>query len=133
MNSVLIVEDYQSIKDVYAVAFSQAGFEVDTARNGTEGLKKAKEGDEFTVIVLDMLMLDLSGTDFLRDFEPAKHPATKVVVASNLDSPKVIEKAKALGAAAYLIKSQYTPKQLVEFVLTLIAQNAPNPPEQAHG
>src|SRR5690349_19071552 len=100
--SVLIVEDYVSIKNLYSDAFLRAGYDVDTAASGAEGLKKT-EGREFNIIVLDMLMLQLSGTDFLQDFEPAKHPNTLVVVVSNLDSPVVIEKAKALGAAHYLI------------------------------
>lgn len=126
MNSVLVVEDYQSINDQYAVAFQHAGFEVDTAHSGAEGLEKVEafqklKGREYTVIVLDILMLELSGTDFLRVFEPAKHPNTKVVVVSNLDSPNVIEKAKSLGAVDYLIKAQYTPKQLVEHVQTLLS------------
>lgn len=126
MNSVLIVEDYESIKDQYAVAFQRAGFEVDTAHSGAEGLEKVEtlkklKDREYTVVVLDILMLELSGTDFLRVFEPAKHPNTKVVVVSNLDSPNVIEKAKSLGAVDYLIKSQFTPKQLVEHIQALLA------------
>lgn len=119
MSSVLIVEDYQSIQDLYANAFAQAGFEVETAHSGAEGLEKIKDR-EYTVIILDMLMLELSGTDFLKGFDVDKHPHTKVVVVSNLDSPKVIEKAKSLGAVDYLIKSQYTPKQLVETVQAML-------------
>jgi DNA-binding NtrC family response regulator len=113
MSSVLIVEDYESIKNLYVDAFTRAGFTVDTAKSGSEGLEKTAK-TEFDLIILDILMLDLAGTDFLKDFETAKHPGTKVVVVSNLDSPNVIEKAKGLGAVAYLIKSQYTPDQLVE-------------------
>lgn len=113
MNSVLIIEDYQSIQTLYANAFAEAGFTVETAHSGAEGLEKVR-GHEYTVIILDMLMLELSGTDFLKGFKAATHPTTKVIVVSNLDSPKVVEKAKELGAVEYLIKSQYTPKQLVE-------------------
>jgi DNA-binding NtrC family response regulator len=129
MTSVLIVEDYQSIQDIYAHAFRQAGFEVETARSGAEGLKKVGQR-EYEVIVLDMLMLELSGNDFLEGFEATKHPDTKVVVTSNLDSPKVIEKAKSLGAADYLIKSQYTPKQLVDHVQALLSVDMSSPKQQ---
>lgn len=115
MSSVLIVEDYESIKDLYTEAFSKAGFSVTTAKSGNEGLEKTKD-KEFDIIILDILMLELSGSDFLKGFEPAKHPKTQVFVVSNLDSPKVIEKTKALGALDYLIKSQYTPNQLVDYV-----------------
>lgn len=118
MSSVLIVEDYESIKNLYTDAFMRAGYTVQTAGSGAEGLEKTKD-KEFDVIVLDVLMLELSGTDFLEAFKPAKHPKTKVVVVSNLDSPNVIAKTKALGATDYLLKSQYTPDQLVKAVKAL--------------
>lgn len=115
MKSVLIVEDYESIKHLYTDAFLRAGYSVDTAQSGAEGLEKIKK-HVFDLIVLDILMLELSGTDFLKEFDPKKHPKTKVVVVSNLDSPNVIDRAKELGAADYLIKSQYTPDELVKAV-----------------
>ena len=115
MSSVLIVEDYENIKNLYGEAFSLAGFSVVTAKSGHEGLEKTKN-QEFDIIILDVLMLELSGTDFLKGFEPAKHPKTQVIIVSNLDSPGVIAKTKALGAVDYLIKSQYTPNELVKYV-----------------
>jgi DNA-binding NarL/FixJ family response regulator len=118
MKSVLIIEDYDSIKGVYAEAFKWAGYAVETADSGDEGLKKAAQ-HEFDVVILDMLMLELSGLDFLREFDATKHPNTLIVVTSNLNSPSIIEKATALGARKYLIKSDHTPKEIVEIVETL--------------
>lgn len=120
MSSVLIVEDYVSIKSLYDQAFTRAGFEVVTASSGSEGLKKVEKRD-FDIIVLDVLMLELSGAEFLEGFQVANHPQTKVIVVSNLDSQAVIEKMKALGAVDYLIKSQFTPEQLVEAVQAHLA------------
>ena len=115
MSSVLIVEDYVNIKNLYSQAFTIAGFDVSTASSGNEGLKKVAERD-FDVIVLDVLMLELSGSEFLEAFQAANHPQTKVIVVSNLDSQAVVEKMKALGAVDYLVKSQYTPQQVVDAV-----------------
>lgn len=115
MHSILVIEDYESIKNLYADAFRSAGFKVETATSGYEGLQKTKS-HHFDVIVLDILMLNLGGVDFLKGFDSTKHPNTKVIVVSNLDSPNVIEKAKSLGVTDYLIKSQYTPAQLVSVV-----------------
>src|SRR5487761_1115602 len=115
MKSVLIVEDYESIKNLYAYAFMRAGFDVETADSGAVGLTKT-QNREFDIIILDMLMLNFSGTDFLKSFETAKHSNTTVVVVSNLDSANVVQKAQALGAVKYLIKSQYTPDELVKAV-----------------
>lgn len=117
---VLIIEDYESIKNLYASEFLRADFEVDTAESGDEGLKHTKS-QEYDVIILDMLMMELSGLDFLEGFEAAEHPKTAVVVVSNLDSPDVMERAEKLGAKKYLIKSDYTPKELVEAVQAIIA------------
>lgn len=120
MKSVLIVEDYENIKNLYTDAFIRAGYDVETAESGSAGFAKTQQR-EFDVVILDMLMLGLSGLEFMEAFEPLKHPKTKVVVVSNLDSPDIIQKAQALGAVKYLIKSSYTPKELVEVIETLPA------------
>jgi DNA-binding response OmpR family regulator len=120
MKTVLIVEDYESIKNLYTEAFLLAGYTVDTADSGDAGLKKTQER-EFDIIILDMLMLELSGLDFLKAFVPAKHPNTLIVVVSNLNSPNIIEKVRAEGVTNYLIKSDHTPKELVDAVQALSA------------
>lgn len=121
MKSVLIIEDYESIKSLYTDAFLRAGYEVETAESGSDGLKKTQHR-AFDIIILDMLMIELSGMDFLKSFEATKHPQTTVIVVSNLDSSNIVQKAQDLGAVKYLIKSQYTPKQLVEAVQAIIAE-----------
>lgn len=118
MKKVLIVEDYESIQNLYVDAFIRAKFEVETAHSGDEALQKTKH-QEFDIILLDILMLGLSGIDFLKDFDTGRHPGTTVIVVSNLDSPGIIQKAQDLGAKKYLIKSNYTPKELVEAVQKL--------------
>ncbi len=119
MQSILIVEDYESIKNIYTKAFTEAGFAVDTAHSGMEGLEKTTK-KEYDVILLDILMLELSGIDFLKAFEAKKHPKTIIIVTTNLDSPGVVKKAEDLGAIKYIIKSQYTPNQLIEAVKSLM-------------
>lgn len=114
MVKILIVEDYESIKDLYQKAFKDAGFEVESAGSGAEAARMVNE-EEFDLIVLDMLMLEMSGLDFLRQFAVAKAAAkTKVMVVSNLDSPNIMKQAIELGADKYLLKSHYTPQQIVD-------------------
>lgn len=119
MKHVLIVEDNTDIRGLYEDAFRRAGYEVETAYSGAEGLQKAGQ-QEFEIIVLDILMLELSGIDFLKGFEPVKHPTTTVVIVSNLDSQNIVQKARDLGVVNYLIKSKYTPKQLVEAIEAIV-------------
>ena len=106
----------KSIKDVYASVFNIEGYDVDTAEDGAEALQKTKK-KEYDLILLDILMLDVNGIEFLEKFQRnKKHPNTKILVVSNLaskDNPHFKDKALELGASDYLVKSQYSPKEIV--------------------
>jgi DNA-binding NarL/FixJ family response regulator len=44
------------------------------------------------------------------------HPRTQVVVFSNMSVPSEVKHAIALGAAKYLTKSSFTPKEIVAII-----------------
>jgi len=113
---VLIVEDDNILREMYALKLTMDGFTVDTARDGIEGLEKVAAAKP-DLIILDMLMPRLDGLQFLARYNqrPPDQRAT-VLVASNKSSTEQINKAKQLGAAEYLIKSKLTPDDLVVHV-----------------
>lgn len=116
MTKILLVEDYESIRNVYFFALTEEGFEVDVAGSGAEALTKVSK-TTYDLICLDMVMLQYSGLEFLEMWR-AKQPEakSKIIVLSNIDSPPIMERAKALGVDQYLIKAHYTPKQLTAVV-----------------
>ncbi len=122
MAKILLVEDYDSIRDVYLFALREEGFETDTARSGAQALELVL-AKEYDLICLDMVMMEFSGLEFLAAWR-AKQPrsTTRVIVLSNIDSPKIVERAKALGIQQYLVKSRYTPRELVAVVKAELAQ-----------
>jgi CheY-like chemotaxis protein len=115
MKSVLVVEDDDTLREVYATKLDIEGFRVDTAADGAEGLSKALDQPP-DIVLLDMIMPRLTGLQFLEHFGLDRHPRVKALVISNHSAPAAIERAKALGAADYLIKSNYTPAQIVEHI-----------------
>lgn len=122
MASVLIVEDDASIQNMYKTALTQSDFEVTTANSGAEALLRVEE-KSFDIILLDMLMMGMSGIDFLKTYDVrTKSPATKVIALTNMNNPAIEEKAKELGSTAYLDKSEYEPKQLIEYIRGLLSQ-----------
>ena len=124
MPSVLLVEDDQSIQNMYALALKNEGFEVTTAPSGAEALVRVEERP-FDIILLDMLMNGMSGLDFLRTYDVrTKAPQTIVIALTNMENPSITEKAKELGAREYLNKSAYEPQDLVTHLKTLL-----NPPQ----
>lgn len=111
---VLIVEDDELLREVYATKLLMEGFAVETAQDGAEGLHKATTLEP-DVILLDMLMPHMSGLEFLRAYKlQSNHPNVTALVISNKSSTKEINEAKTMGAADYLIKSHHTPAEIVE-------------------
>ena len=113
MTTVLIIEDDEVLREVYATKLALEGFDVTTAVDGKEGLSIASQ-TEPDIILLDMLMPRMTGLEFLRLYRLSQRPHVKTLVLSNKSSPSDISQAKSLGALEYLIKSQYTPSDIVE-------------------
>ena len=109
---VLIIEDDDLLREIYATKLSLEGFEVDTATDGAEGLEKALKVKP-DVILLDMLMPHMDGLEFLKAYRiQTNNPSVKTLVISNKSSISEINQAKAMGVVEYLIKSQHTPAEI---------------------
>src|SRR3989344_199158 len=113
MVKILIVEDDPLIMTLYEKIFVLEGFEVVKAANGEEGLEKAKSVMP-TLIILDVMMPKMNGFDLLVRLK--KDPQIQnipVVMLTNLAGTQDAQKALSEGAVKYLIKSEFTPKQVV--------------------
>ncbi|MEI8060841.1 MAG: response regulator [Candidatus Berkelbacteria bacterium] len=109
---ILVAEDEQAIAEALKLKLEHSGFVVTVASNGEEALEEAKSGD-FDLIVLDLIMPKLDGFGFLEGAKKAGIE-TPVIVASNLSQPEDEEKAKALGAKDFYIKSNVSVAEIVE-------------------
>src|SRR6266516_2601741 len=57
---ILLVDDEPRIRDFISRALETAGYAVDAACSGTEGLRQAVAGD-YDLIILDLIMPDMDG------------------------------------------------------------------------
>jgi len=114
MKKILIVEDEAILAEMYQDKFTQSGYEVSLAFNSEEGLALAKK-ERPDLILLDILLPKENGIQFLnwlrKDPEISSMP---VVAFSNYDDPETKKEAFQLGVKDYLIKTNYTPQQIVE-------------------
>jgi DNA-binding response OmpR family regulator len=128
---VLIIEDDELLREVYATKLEMEGFAVDTAADGQEGLDKATDVEP-DVILLDMIMPRMTGLEFLRHYHPLElHPKVTTLVMSNKSSAPEMNQAKALGIADYLIKSHHTPDEIVARIRTYLAKRTTDPKDAA--
>jgi DNA-binding response OmpR family regulator len=112
---VLLIEDDDLLRELYEIKLCAEGFDVEATTNGKDALDKVHDYRP-KIILLDMMMPVMTGMEFLQQFQPMRHPKIKVLVLSNKAAPNEMYEAKKLGAADYLLKSQYTPDDLVQEV-----------------
>lgn len=115
MAHILLIEDYPSLQTIYKETLEAENHTVYLAADGDEGLKIANT-KQVDIILLDLLLKQTWGLDFLEKYGMANKPATRVIIMSNLFSQELLNKALALGASHYLIKSDVTPKQLAKII-----------------
>ncbi len=115
---ILIIDDDPFILEMYVLKFREQHFEVDTASDGKEGLKK---GHAFhpDVILLDIVMPSMDGFEILQELR--KDPApVKIILLSNLGQKEDVERGMKLGADDYIVKAHFTPSEVVEKVKNVI-------------
>jgi len=116
MKKILIIEDEKILSDMYVEKLSREGFKIVSATTSSEGLRLAKK-EKPDLILLDILLPKENGISFLEKLRKNPEIANiKVLVFSNYDDPETKRKAKKLGVENYLIKTNYTPKEMVERV-----------------
>ena len=99
---VLVIEDYPPLRKSLAAGLSDAGFAVDAAPDGQEGLWFAS-GNDYDAIVLDFMLPKLDGLTILKRIRAAgcKSPVL-VLTAKGAVEDRV--GALDLGADDYLVK-----------------------------
>lgn len=125
---LLIVEDNKDLQDIYTGLFAAAGYQVDTADNGLDGIVKVVDSKP-DIVILDLMMPEMSGYEFLQALRDNTSVTPFVIVVSNLSQQSDITAAKANGAHEYLRKSDFVGDDLVKEVQRLYdawIKRAPN-------
>ncbi len=117
---VLLVEDDDVIRDVYQHYFEKQNFLVYTATTGPDAISYS-ENQTFDIILLDIIIPGFDGFTVLRKLKDNEKTAKiPVMVLTNLDDDKYVQRALKLGANEYLIKSNTTPKSIVDHIKNLL-------------
>src|SRR4051812_20706013 len=99
---ILIVEDEIKVADVIARGLRAEGFAVDLAKDGLAALEMAA-AFEYDLVVLDLLLPHLSGTEVLRQLR-AKKNTTPIIILTALDDTSDKVQHFEDGADDYLTK-----------------------------
>jgi len=117
---ILIVEDDVFIRDIYQVKFSQEGFEVTVAEDGVKALEKL-ENYIPDIILLDIIMPYMNGMEVLKKIRG--NDALKnipIILLTNISEKESVTEGIEYGVSDYLIKSHFTPSEVVHKVNALL-------------
>jgi len=113
---ILIVEDDPFISDVYVLKLESENYNVDLAEDGLVALEMIKKKN-YDIILLDILMPRLDGFRVLERIKMSpilsKIP---VIILTNLSQKKDIKRGLKLGAVDFIIKTKFTPTEVVDRV-----------------
>src|SRR3990167_2985905 len=121
---VLVVDDEESIREIYRRELQTRGYQVSSASDGEEGLLKAGE-DAPDIVLLDIMLPKMSGIDVLKALK--ENQLTKnipVLLLTNLGEETIIKEGFELGADGYLLKVSYTPAQVVDEVSKFLSADS---------
>ncbi len=99
---VLVVDDDPNVQEILREFLSAKGYEVISAGDGAEGLRRVKE-ERPHLILLDIQMPKMDGLEVLRQLR-AIDPAVGVIMITGVNEEEIARKAMELGAFDYIVK-----------------------------
>jgi DNA-binding response OmpR family regulator len=113
---ILLIEDDKFICDAYKDGLEAADFEVILAYDGIEGMEKIKS-EKPDLILLDLILPKKHGFKLLEEIKKdEKFKNIPVVILSNVDEEADVKKGIEMGAVDYLIKANFSIKEVIEKV-----------------
>jgi two-component system OmpR family response regulator len=119
VSNVLIIDDDVILSGLFQDYLEEEKFQVRTADNGTEGLQLALQGG-FDIVILDVMMPDMSGTDVLKAIRQQSHVPILMFTAKGDDVDRIM--GLESGADDYVPKP-CTPRELIARIKAILRRS----------
>lgn len=126
MSKIMLVEDDDSLREIYSIRLTAEGYAIVTAHDGEEALAVAVR-ERPDLIVSDVMMPKITGFDMLDILRST--PETKdikVIMMTALSSEDQRVRGESLGADRYLVKSQVGIEDVVNVVHEVLGDRGQN-------
>ncbi len=118
---IFIVDDDNFLLDMYALKFSQSGYEVIISLGSEDALQKMRGGLVPDVMLLDIMMPVMDGFEMLEKMKEENLCQTTLrIILSNRGQQSDIARGEALGASGYIVKASSTPAEVITKVADML-------------
>lgn len=117
---ILVIDDSLTTRMLEQSILESAGYEVDLASSGEEGLRKAKAG-HYSLFIVDVEMPGMNGFEFVERVrsDPALR-SVRVMMVTSLSSAADRRRGATARVDAYIVKGEFDQKHFVEKVAELV-------------
>ena len=128
MIKVLIVEDDDTIAEMYAMKCAFSGINAHRAQNGLDALSILQD---FTpdAVLLDLQMPEMNGEQFLEAFRGRpQYATTPVLILTNMGENEIPKGVFEHDVAGVIVKANCTPAEVIEKLKEVTSSTQPSSP-----
>jgi DNA-binding NtrC family response regulator len=103
VEKILVVEDDADMAETCRRIFTRAGFAAEAVYDGESGLEKLKNDPAFTIVLTDLRMPGMDGTEVLRRAREIR-PEVDVIIMTGYGTIQNAIQAMKIGASDYITK-----------------------------
>jgi two-component system chemotaxis sensor kinase CheA len=117
---ILIIDDSLTTRMLEQSILESAGYEVDLATSGEEGLVRAR-ARRYALFLVDVEMPGMDGFTFIeRTREDPALRDTPAVLVTSRDAPEDRRRGQSAGARAYIVKGEFDQTELLDKIRHLV-------------
>ena len=114
---VLVVEDSYTVRELQRSILEAAGYRVETARDGKEGLDRVSTDDEIALVITDLEMPEMDGLELTRAIRArSDRSSLPIVIVTSRGDDDDVRKGVEAGADAYIVKQVFDQQALLDTV-----------------
>ncbi len=121
---ILVVDDSLTTRMLEQSILESAGYAVDTAASGEEGLEAARR-KTYALMLVDVEMPGIDGFTFVEHVraDPVLHP-TPIILVTSRNAPEDIRRGEEVRANGYVVKGEFNQTKLLSMIRPLVTTDA---------
>ena len=119
---IIVIEDDESIRQMYSYKLKSCGYSVSVAENGLIGLERTEEIKP-DLILLDLMMPEMNGDEMLQKLRETTWGANiRVIILTNISRSEAPHSLRLLNVDRYIVKAHSTPSQVIDTVQEILGK-----------
>jgi len=100
VHKILVVDDEPEIVKIMSMFLRKCGYDIVTAQGGQKALEILRRDNEIKMILIEMRMQDMEGTDVIREMRKIGIKTPFLMLTGLIDSERYTDELRGLGCQA---------------------------------